>query len=292
MSQGQRALFIANQRANHVQVALTEATACLEGAGFTLIRSNGTGAPGIESVRRQLDDVDLVVAAGGDGTINAVIGALLDQPKPLGIVPLGTANDLARTLEIPHEVAAACAVIGAGQTRRIDVTSVNDRYFCNVASIGLSVDITRRLTGQTKQRWGVFAYLLASMRGLRHMRHFHATIRSSEGDIRTRSVQIAIGNGKFYGGGMVVAADATIYDHHLHVYSLEVEHWWEMLALFPALRRGSHIHWRRTRTLVAPDVHIATRRPHTIDIDGELALRAPAHFRVHPAAVAVLCPIT
>ncbi|MGI8914025.1 MAG: diacylglycerol kinase family protein [Chloroflexota bacterium] len=133
MSQGQRALFIANQRANHVQVALAEATACLEGAGFTLIRSNGTGAPGIESVRRQLDDVDLVVAAGGDGTINAVIGALLDQPKPLGIIPLGTANDLARTLEIPHEVAAACAVIGAGQTRRIDVTSVNDRYFCNVA---------------------------------------------------------------------------------------------------------------------------------------------------------------
>ena len=89
---------------------------------------------------------------------------------------------------------------------------------------------------------------------------------------------------------MVVADDATIDDHHLHAYSLEVEHWWEMLALFPAIRRGSHIHWRRTRTLVTTELHLTTRRPRTIDIDGELATRTPAHFQLHPEAVAVLCP--
>jgi diacylglycerol kinase (ATP) len=286
----QRALFISNQRASHVQVALAEASAYLEGHGFTLVPPNGKGAPDIEGVRRQLGDVDLVVAAGGDGTINAVIGALVGQPKALGIIPLGTANDLARTLNIPHEIPAACDVIAAGRTRQIDVTIVNERYFCNVASIGLSVDITRLMTSQTKRRWGIFAYLLASARGLRQLRRFHAVIRSPEGKIRTHSVQIAVGNGKFYGGGMVVAEDATIFDHQLHVYSLEVERWWEVLALFPALRRGSHVHWRRTRTLVTPEVQITTRRPRTVNIDGELVLKTPAHFQVLPAAVSVLCP--
>lgn len=285
-----RALFVSNQRASHVQAALAEATACLEGHGFTLVRPAGKGAPGDEDIRRKLDEVDLVIAAGGDGTVNALIGALIEQPKPLGIIPLGTANDLARTLNLPHAIPEACEVIAAGLTRQIDVTTVNGRYFCNVASIGLSVDITRLLTGQTKRRWGVLAYAVASLRGLRGLRHFHATIQSAEGEIRTRSVQIAIGNGKFYGGGMVVAADAAIDDHVMHVFSLEVEHWWEMLALFPALRRGSHIYWRRTRTLVTSDLHIATRRPRTIDIDGELALRTPAHFRILPAAIAVYCP--
>jgi diacylglycerol kinase (ATP) len=285
----QRALFISNRRASHVQAALADAASCLEGRGFTLVRPKGDGAPGIAGVRQQLADVDLVIIAGGDGTVNAVIGALVGQPKALGIIPLGTANDLARTLEIPLDIPAACDVIAAGRVRQIDVTSVNGRYFCNVASIGLSVDITRRLTRQTKRRWGIYAYLLASARGLRELRHFHAVIRSPEGEIRTRSVQIAVGNGKFYGGGMVVAADATIFDHQLHIYSLEVEHWWEMLALFPALRRGSQIYWRRARTLVAGDVQISTRRPRTIDIDGELVLKTPAHFRVLPAAVSVLC---
>jgi diacylglycerol kinase (ATP) len=287
-----RALFVSNQRAGHVQGALAEATGCLEAHGFTLVRPEGKGPPSDADIRRRLAEVDLVIAAGGDGTINALIGPLVDHPKPLGIIPLGTANDLARTLNLPNAIPDACAVIAAGQTRRIDVTTVNGRYFCNVASVGLSVDIARLLTGQTKRKWGVLAYAVASIRGLRGLRHFHATMQSPEGEIRTRSVQIAVGNGKFYGGGMVVAADAAIDDHVMHVFSLEVEHWWEMLALFPALRRGSHIYWRRTRTLVTSDLRITTRRPRTIDIDGELALRTPAHFRILPAAITVFCPVS
>jgi diacylglycerol kinase (ATP) len=290
MTQTQRALFIAHARASQGRPALADVSGHLEGLGFELVRPAGGGVPGMAALRRQLDDVDLVIVAGGDGTINAVIGALVGQPKPLGIVPLGTANDLARTLGIPSDLPGAGAVIAAGLARQIDVTTVNGHYFCNVASIGLSVDITRRLTGQTKRRWGVFAYALASLRALRQLRRFHAVIRSPDGSIPTRTVQIAVGNGRFYGGGMVVAEDATIFDHQLHVYSLEVNHRWEMLALFPALRRGSHIHWRRTRTLVTTEVQISTRRPRTVDIDGELILRTPARFCLLPAAVPVLCP--
>jgi diacylglycerol kinase (ATP) len=286
----QRALFVANARASRVQAALGEAIACLEAHGFALVRLPTSGAPKIDAVRRQLADVDLIIVAGGDGTITTLLGALAGQPKPLGIIPLGTANDLAHTLAIPAEIPAACAIIAGGGTRQIDVTTVNGRHYCNVASLGLSVSVARELTRQGKRRWGVLAYALAALRALRHVRHFHAVIRSAEGEIRTRSVQIAVGNGRFYGGGMVVAADAAIDDGKLHVYSLEVEHWWAMLALFPALRRGSHIYWRHTRSLTADELELTTRRPRAIDIDGELATYTPAHFRVLPAALTVLCP--
>jgi YegS/Rv2252/BmrU family lipid kinase len=286
----QRALFIANARASRVQAALREAVACLEEHGITLVPLPTSGVPKAEAVRRRLEDVDLIIVAGGDGTITAVLGALAGQPKPLGIIPLGTANDLARTLAIPTEIPAACAIIANGGTRQVDVTTVNGRHYCNVASLGLSVTIARKLTGQAKRRWGVLAYALEALRALRHLRHFHAVIQSAEGEIRTRSVQIAVGNGKFYGGGMVVSADAAIDDGKLHVYSLEVDHWWAMLALFPALRRGSHIYWRHTRSLTTEELELTTRRPRAIDIDGEVATHTPAHFRVLPAALTVLCP--
>ena len=87
-------------------------------------------------------------------------------------MPLGTANDLARTLDIPRDVAGACAVIAAGVTRRIDISSVNGRLFCNVASVGLGVDIARKLTSQTKGRWGVLAYALIAVRSLHRLRRF------------------------------------------------------------------------------------------------------------------------
>jgi diacylglycerol kinase (ATP) len=285
------ALFLTNQRAGRAAAGLTDAITCLEQAGFDLVRPpRGSRPSSAPDIRHLLEAVDLVIVAGGDGTINSVIAELIDCPKPLGILPLGTANDLARTLDIPFDLAAACSVIAAGHTRRIDVSTVNGRYFCNVASMGLSVQITRLLTGKTKQRFGVFAYALAAVRGLRDLQHFHATIHGPAGILRSRTVQIAVGNGKYYGGGMVVAADAAIDDHLLHLYSLEVEHWWEVLALFPALRRGSHIYWRNTRTLVAPELTIETRRPRSIDADGELAARTPARFRILPAAIAVLSP--
>ena len=83
--------------------------------------------------------VDLVVIVGGDGTVNAALRGLMETGLPLGILPLGTANDLARTLRIPADPSAAAAVIIGGQMRRIDVDQVNDQFFINVASMGLSV---------------------------------------------------------------------------------------------------------------------------------------------------------
>ena len=95
-----------------------------------------------EAIRRECGAVDLVILAGGDGTMNSAVDALVECKLPLGILPTGTANDLARTLEIPTDLAAAAAVIGAGRRHAIDLGCVNGKYFFNAASIGLSAEVT------------------------------------------------------------------------------------------------------------------------------------------------------
>jgi hypothetical protein len=109
-------------------------------------------------IRRYQQQIDLVIVGGGDGTLNATIEAIIETQLPLGILPLGTANDLARTLAIPNSLPEACQIIASGNLRRIDLGSVNGKYFFNVASLGLSVKITQQLTKEIKRRWGIFAY--------------------------------------------------------------------------------------------------------------------------------------
>lgn len=98
--------------------------------------------------------VDCVIVGGGDGTLNGVVDSLVETKLPLGILPLGTANDLARTLNIPFSIKQACEVITRGNLKAIDLGWVNGKHFFNVASIGLSVEITRQLSRGLKRRWG------------------------------------------------------------------------------------------------------------------------------------------
>jgi diacylglycerol kinase (ATP) len=234
--------------------------------------------------------VDLVIVGGGDGSMNAVADALVETGLPLGILPLGTANDLARTLQIPPDVETACRIITEGHVRKIDLGWVNGKHFFNVASMGLSVRICRQLDANAKKRWGVFAYLITTIKVLWQMRPFRAVIRSGNAQWSVRSVQITVGNGRFFGGGMAVSEDATIDDQRLDLYSIEVDRVWQMLGLFWALRRGQLAHVPQVRTLQGQEFEVRTRRPRWINTDGELTVRTPATFRTIPLAVTVVAP--
>ncbi|MBF2097210.1 MAG: lipid kinase [Gloeomargaritaceae cyanobacterium C42_A2020_066] len=244
-----------------------------------------------QCIRRYRGKVSAVVIGGGDGTLNVAIDALLETGLPLGILPLGTANDLARTLKIPTDLAAACAVIARGNQQAIDLGRVNGKYFFNVASCGLSVRITQELSGASKQRFGVVAYALAALRAIVMVERFTATIQIDGGEVITRkSLQIAVGNGRYYGGGLTVASDAAIDDQRLDLYSLEIPHWWHIFFLLPALRSGhlgEHIgiaHWSGQR------IQLWTRHPKRVNTDGEITTRTPALFEIYPRALQVLVP--
>jgi len=242
-------------------------------------------------IRQYHDKVSAVVVGGGDGTLNAAVDALLETNLPLGILPLGTANDLGRTLNLPRTLPEACAVIAAGYRQRIDLGRVNGKYFFNVASCGLSIKITQSLSGKLKKRWGVFAYAIAAIKTITTARRFTAVIQIDDGaEITRRSLQIAVGNGRYYGGGLTVAEDAAIDDQRLDLYSMEIPRWWHILFLLPALRSGRFSERIGISRWHGRKIKVWTRSHKRINTDGEITTTTPALFELCPKVLEVFVP--
>jgi diacylglycerol kinase (ATP) len=243
-----------------------------------------------DAIRRKGAEVDVIVIGGGDGTLSHACDAVLESGRPLGILPMGTANDLARTLGLPTAPLAAFRVIAAGKTKRIDVGRVNGRPFFNVASMGISVAIARRLTGALKNRWGVLGYARAAWDAARTGSSFAARITCDDETETLRAIQIAVGNGRYYGGGMTVADDAAIDDDRLDVYAIRRVANWRWLMLLPAMFRGKHRHHAEVSARRGRQVRVETKKPKKINVDGEVVAETPADFTVEAGALEVFVP--
>lgn len=291
MQQNKKALLILNKKARNGTYRQADIIALCESYGLTLtVPDDDPNISLADVIRRHAHQCELVIIGGGDGTLNLAAQALIDTRLPLGILPLGTANDLARTLGIAPDVKSAVRTIASGKTRRIDLGEVNDQLFFNVSSIGFSASLARNLTSQMKKKWGTLGYALAAIKILKQSRPFSATIIHDGVETPVKTVQISVGNGRYYGGGMTVEQNAAPDDGRLDVYSLEVSHWWEIVMLFPFIRRGTHGRWRKVRAFSATSLTIHTRRPHVINADGELIGETPARFSIREKAVEVFVP--
>lgn len=242
-------------------------------------------------IREYHQQVDFVIVGGGDGTLNAVVDSLVETNLPLGILPLGTANDLARTLNIPFSIKEACDIILQGNLKSIDLGWVNGKYFFNVASMGLSVNITEKLSKGLKRRWGIFAYGITALQVISSTRRFRATIEANGELFPVKTIQIAIGNGRYYGGGMAIATDAAIDDQRLDLYSLELKHWWQIFPVIWYLPQGQYQHLQWVRTLESKEIQIHTQKAYNVNTDGEITSTTPAKFKVIPHALKVFAPI-
>lgn len=284
-----RALLLINPRSRRGAESAGVVRAALEAGGLE-IRDPPDGPDSAAQIRAAAGEVDLVVVGGGDGSLNAAVPALLETDLPLGVIPLGTGNDFARTIGLPLDPEEAARVIAAGHLAPIDVGEANGHPFLNVANIGLGVDLTRALTRDAKRRWGVLGYAVAGLRVLRRVRPFTAWIEHGGQTHVSRTVHVAIGNGRHYGGGMVVDENARIDDGRLHAFSLEVEHWWKVIRLLPALRRGAVHDWAEIRTVVGEEVTVRTRRKRSVNTDGEITTETPVTIRVRREALRVFVP--
>ena len=286
-----RALLIVNARSRNGKTSLDTAVEGLLRHGIEPdCRDCGSRNALSPLIAEHGRDVDMIVVGGGDGTLSAAAAGVIAAKRPLGILPTGTANDLARTLGIPTDLEEALRVIAEGHTRTIDVGSVNDQLFFNVASIGLSAEVAQELTPDLKRRFGKLGYAVAAMRVLVRARPFRARIIGGGRDIVSLTLQVAVGNGRYYGGGNVVTEAAAIDDGTLDLYSLEFLHAWRLVLMLLSFRRGAHTAKREVRDLRGPAFEIRTRRPRAVDADGELVTRTPAMFRVLPRAIEVFVP--
>lgn len=286
-----RALLLVNPKARRGGETIDAVVGRLVRGGLDVTIEPFEALPEIaRDIVRLRESADIIILCGGDGTIASGALAVEECGLPLGIMPMGTANDLARTLGIPMDLNEAADVILAGNTRKIDLGSVNGYAFFNVASIGLSAELATGLDPTLKKRFGRFGYALAAAKVLAKARPFTATIREKGNVTTVKTFQIAVGNGRHYGGGNVIEENAEIDDGHLDLYSLEMNRVWKLAGLLRKFRSGTHGAWKEVRTAKSDEFEIETKRPMPVNADGEIVTQTPARFVVHPKAITVLAP--
>jgi diacylglycerol kinase (ATP) len=248
-----------------------------------------------ETVREALlEGHDLVILGGGDGSVSTVVDLLANSDAMLGLLPLGTANDFARTLGIPFDLEAACNVIAHGKVVHADLGLAGSNYYVNVASVGLGTDVVENLSPQLKRTARALAYPIAAVRAYANHRPFSAALDFPDGDHEPADLdgllQVAVGNGRFYGGGMVVAPDSGVDDAALDVYAIAARKGLELARVVRGLWTGEFVespcvrYWRTSRVRIQTDPWLS------INVDGELVSRTPKTFSVAPKALKVLVP--
>jgi diacylglycerol kinase (ATP) len=278
-----RALLVVNQRSRHGRTIGALAVRELAARGVEVVAC----VPGDRSSATPA--CDCIVAAGGDGTLVGLIGRALRANVPIGVVPGGTFNELARTLSIPLDVGAACDVIAAGHTRAIDVGLVNGVHYINEASIGISSRAARMQTSELKQRYGFLAVAAATLLALRYARPMFAEVSYNGSVVTLKTIQLTVANSHRFGGVFEVS-DAAIDDGWLDLYSVEIETFWQAFRVARAILQGKRESVPGLRTLRAAQFTVRQHRNHHITADGEPAGTTPATFELLPKALRVLVP--
>ncbi|HEY1654914.1 MAG TPA: YegS/Rv2252/BmrU family lipid kinase [Candidatus Tumulicola sp.] len=274
-----RALLVINARSRFGRTAGAAARAELTARGIEVVRFAGAATPAY----------DCIVAVGGDGTLVRLIGQAIRADVPIGIVPAGTFNELARTLNLPANIAGACDAIAAGRTRTIDVGLVNGVHFINEASIGVSNRAARMQTGELKRRYGLFGVAASGLQALRFSRPMFAQVAYDDRVVTFKTIQLTVANSHRFGGVFDVS-DAAIDDGWLDLYSVEIDRFWKAFPVARAMLQGKRTTIPGLRTLRSKEFVVRQHRRHRIRADGEPAGTTPATFSILPKALRVFVP--
>jgi diacylglycerol kinase (ATP) len=294
-----RAALIVNTRSRSGERTFFEALDRLEELGVPLgatyaIRDPVRLPETVREVLHKGSGYKLLILGGGDGSVSSVVDFLAHHEVILGLLPLGTANDFARTLEIPADIEKACETIAGGRVVDVDLGLAGDNYYVNVASVGLSVGVTQALSPQLKRRIGALAYPTAAIRAFLSHEPFSARLTFPDGDHEPveygRLLQVAVGNGRFYGGGMVVAPQSGIDDRSLDLYAIELGRHRDLIGAARYLKSGDFIRSESVSHYRTEQVRLETEPELPVNIDGEVVTRTPQDFSVAHNALKVLVP--
>ncbi|PYI50075.1 diacylglycerol kinase [Paenibacillus flagellatus] len=227
---------------------------------------------------------DVVIAAGGDGTLYEVINGMAEKSHrpPLGILPLGTTNDFARALGIPKHWEFAVDLILQQHTRTIDVGKVNQRYFINIAGGGSLTELTYEVPSKLKTVIGQLAYYMKGLEKLPRLRPIELNIRSKEQDIHEEVMMFLICNSNSVGGFEKLAPDASLNDGLLDVFILRKCNLAEFIRIVSAALRGEHLNDPHIIHFKTQSLQITSPDYVQINLDGEFGGTLPCTFSVLP----------
>ncbi len=184
---------------------------------------------------------DTIIAVGGDGTVNEVINGIDGADVTLGIIPAGSSNDFALGINIPTDIRKACRSILSGNTKRIDVGQINNRYFINIAGVGLDAQVSEAARAVSFATKGMVRHVLALLKVLVSSHPAEYSLSMDGKSRRVKAWLIAIGNGSQYGGGMRILPTANASDGYLDICVIKDVRKWRVLYHLPLLVKGKHL---------------------------------------------------
>lgn len=240
---------------------------------------------------------EVVIAAGGDGTVNEVANGLYEARASrgaearLGIVPLGTGNDLASGLELPMEIATAVETAVGGRTREIDVACVDGRCFLNVSTGGFGAEATDEASSEIKRALGSFAYLMTGAKKFVGLEPVSGRFVTEEVVFDGPFLLFAVGNSRRTGGGTWLTPRAELADGLLDLCVVKQMSRMEFMKLLPDLRAGRHVDNPGVIYRQAPRIRVEPASPISVNVDGEpLAERPWYEYTISPQRIAVMVP--
>jgi lipid kinase YegS len=238
-------------------------------------------------------EVDLLIAAGGDGTLNEVVHGLMDLSEvarpALGVVPLGTANDFATGCGIPRDAEQALTLCLEGKDVAVDVGKANEHWFLNAASIGFGAEITATTPPELKNLLGPVAYAVMGAILAMNVHHYRGTLTMPDREITGSGPVAIVGNGRQAGGGLQVTPRARVDDGLLDVLTVRDI---PALALLTAARElqelspdGEYISYWQT-----PWAEVHTEEAIPVNLDGEPMQFSSVRYEAVPSAIRLIVP--
>jgi YegS/Rv2252/BmrU family lipid kinase len=244
---------------------------------------------GAELALRAVEQGEIPVVVSGDGLLGAVGGAMAGAEAPLGLIPAGRGNDLARALGIPDEPEAAVEVVLGGASRRIDVGEANGKRFLGIASVGFDSECNR-LANETHWLRGNLVYAYSMPRTLIGWRTARFTLAVGEERKRISGYFVAVANNSVYGGGMYIAPNAEIDDGEFDVVSIGEGGKLRFLLGLKDVLKGKHLDKDEVDVFRTPRLRIEASRPFPVYADGDHLTDLPVSLRVLPRSLSILVP--
>ena len=247
----------------------------------------------LSEVARDTNDA-LLVVVGGDGTLNEVVNGAAGTSAEVAVLPAGTGQDFGRTHGIPTRFDDAVRVVLDGETRTVDLGRVTfadgSRLFANVGSVGMSGAVARRANGMSKALGGRATFFYALAREFVAWRNTDVTVLLDDTERRGRMHDVIVANGRWHGGGMKLAPDASWTDGLFDVVLIGDVNKLDFVTTAPKLYSGGHVHHPKVEVLRSASVSVEAADALPIEVEGEPVGTTPARFDVVPGALRVRVP--
>jgi diacylglycerol kinase (ATP) len=254
-----------------------------------------------ELARQAVDDgAGLIVAVGGDGTVNEVAAGIAGRGGvDLAVIPRGTGVDFVRTFGIPRKLEGAVEVALAGHTREIDAGRVGYRawsgeaaetWFFNVAGVGMSGAVAKRTNESSKAFGGKISYLWSTLAVFARWQNTDVRVSVDDETRRGRMLEVVVANGRYLGGGMMMCPEASPDDGLFDVLLIGDITKRDLVQTLPKIYRGTHLPHPKAELLRGRAVAVDSDEPLPVQLDGEQPGTTPARFELVPHALRLLVP--